>query len=52
VIFSEVTLATHSPDNSKRFAKLINERDEVQEAIQQPSWRDQRDRISLPALFD
>jgi DNA-binding Lrp family transcriptional regulator len=25
-------LATHSPDNSKRFAKLISELDEVQEA--------------------
>ena len=30
--FVQVTLATHSPDNSKRFAKLINELDEVQEA--------------------
>ena len=31
-VFVQVTLATHSPDNSKRFAKLINELDEVQEA--------------------
>lgn len=32
LVFVQVTLATHSPDNSKRFAKLINELDEVQEA--------------------
>jgi DNA-binding Lrp family transcriptional regulator len=31
-VFVQVTLATHSPDNSKRFAKLIGELDEVQEA--------------------
>jgi len=31
-VFVQVTLATHSLDNSKRFAKLINELDEVQEA--------------------
>jgi DNA-binding Lrp family transcriptional regulator len=31
-VFVQVTLATHSPDNSKRFARLINELDEVQEA--------------------
>jgi DNA-binding Lrp family transcriptional regulator len=32
LVFVQVTLATHSPDNSKRFARLINELDEVQEA--------------------
>lgn len=32
LVFVQVTLATHSPDNSRRFAKLINELDEVQEA--------------------
>ena len=31
-VFVQVTLATHSPDNSKRFAKLIGGLDEVQEA--------------------
>lgn len=31
-VFVQVTLATHSPDNSKRFAKLISGLDEVQEA--------------------
>ena len=31
-VFVQVTLATHSPDNSKRFAKLISDLDEVQEA--------------------
>jgi len=31
-VFVQVALATHSPDNSKRFAKLINGLDEVQEA--------------------
>ena len=32
MVFIQVTLATHSPDNSKRFAKLISTLDEVQEA--------------------
>ncbi len=32
LVFVQITLATHSPDNSKRFARLINELDEVQEA--------------------
>lgn len=32
LVFVQVTLASHSPDNSKRFAKLINDLDEVQEA--------------------
>lgn len=32
VVFVQVTLATHSPDNSKRFLKLIERLDEVQEA--------------------
>jgi DNA-binding Lrp family transcriptional regulator len=31
-VFVQVTLATHSPDNSKRFARLIGGLDEVQEA--------------------
>jgi DNA-binding Lrp family transcriptional regulator len=32
LVFVQVALATHSPDNSKRFAKLIDSLDEVQEA--------------------
>jgi DNA-binding Lrp family transcriptional regulator len=32
VVFVQVTLAVHSPDNSKRFLKLIEGLDEVQEA--------------------
>ena len=32
VVFVQVTLATHSPDNSRRFLKLIESLDEVQEA--------------------
>jgi DNA-binding Lrp family transcriptional regulator len=32
VVFVQVTLATHSPDNSKRFLKLIESLEEVQEA--------------------
>jgi DNA-binding Lrp family transcriptional regulator len=31
-VFVQVTLATHSPDNSKRFARLISGLEEVQEA--------------------
>ena len=30
IAFVQVTLATHSPDNSKRFAKLIDGLEEVQ----------------------
>jgi DNA-binding Lrp family transcriptional regulator len=32
LVFVQVTLATHSPDHSKRFQKLIDELPEVQEA--------------------
>ncbi|OSI31385.1 AsnC family transcriptional regulator [Bradyrhizobium canariense] len=32
VAFIQVTLATHSPDNSKRFRALVNRIDEIQEA--------------------
>ena len=32
VVFVQVTLATHSPENSKRFLRLIERLDEVQEA--------------------
>ena len=32
VVFVQVTLATHSPDNSRRFLKLIESLEEVQEA--------------------
>lgn len=32
-VFVQVTLATHSPDNSKRFQKLIDSLPEVQEAF-------------------
>lgn len=32
VVFVQVTLATHSPDNSRRFLKLIETLEEVQEA--------------------
>jgi DNA-binding Lrp family transcriptional regulator len=32
IVFVQVTLATHSPDNSKRFLDLIEDLEEVQEA--------------------
>jgi DNA-binding Lrp family transcriptional regulator len=32
IAFIQVTLATHSPDNAKRFRSLVNRIDEVQEA--------------------
>jgi DNA-binding Lrp family transcriptional regulator len=32
LVFVQVTLATHSPDNSKRFHRLIDDLEEVQEA--------------------
>jgi len=32
IAFVQVTLATHSPDNSKRFRALVNRVDEIQEA--------------------
>jgi DNA-binding Lrp family transcriptional regulator len=31
-VFINVTLATHSPDNAKRFRELVNRIDEIQEA--------------------
>ena len=32
VAFIQITLATHSPDNAKRFRELVNRVDDIQEA--------------------
>jgi DNA-binding Lrp family transcriptional regulator len=42
IVFVQVTLATHSPDNSKRFAKLIDGLEEVQGGL----FADRRGRLS------
>jgi DNA-binding Lrp family transcriptional regulator len=46
----QVTLATHSPDNSKRFAKLIDGLEEVQEAYSLTGEADYLVKIAVPDL--
>jgi DNA-binding Lrp family transcriptional regulator len=50
IVFIQVTLATHSPDNSKRFAKLISGLDEVQEAYSLTGEADYLVKMALPDL--
>jgi DNA-binding Lrp family transcriptional regulator len=50
IAFVQVTLATHSPDNSKRFAKLIEGLDEVQEAYSLTGEADYLVKMALPDL--
>ncbi len=50
IVFIQVTLATHSPDNSKRFAKLISGLDEVQEAYALTGEADYLVKMALPNL--
>jgi DNA-binding Lrp family transcriptional regulator len=46
----QVTLATHSPDNSKRFAKLIEGLEEVQEAYAVTGEADYLVKLAVPDL--
>src|ERR1700682_3351898 len=50
IVFVQVTLATHSPDNSKRFAKLIDGLEEVQEAYSLTGEADYLVKIAVPDL--
>jgi DNA-binding Lrp family transcriptional regulator len=49
-VFVQVTLATHSADNSKRFAKLINSLEEVQEAFSLTGEADYLIKMVVPNL--
>jgi DNA-binding Lrp family transcriptional regulator len=50
VVFVQVTLATHSPENSKRFLRLIERLDEVQEAYALTGDADYLVRLVVPDL--
>jgi DNA-binding Lrp family transcriptional regulator len=50
IVFVQVTLATHSPDNSKRFARLIDGLEEVQEAYSLTGQADYLVKIAVPDL--
>jgi DNA-binding Lrp family transcriptional regulator len=50
VVFVQVTLATHSPENSKRFLRLIEGLDEVQEAYALTGDADYLVRLAVPDL--
>ena len=50
IAFIHITLATHSPDNSKRFAKLIDGLEEVQEAYSLTGEADYLVKIAVPDL--
>jgi DNA-binding Lrp family transcriptional regulator len=50
IAFVRVTLATHSPDNSKRFAKLIDGLEQVQEAYSLTGEADYLVKIAVPHL--
>ena len=50
IVFVQVTLATHSPDNSKRFAKLIDGLEEVQEAYSLTGQADYLVKMAVPDL--
>jgi DNA-binding Lrp family transcriptional regulator len=50
IVFVQVTLATHSPDNSKRFAELIDGLEEVQEAYSLTGEADYLVKMAVPDL--
>ena len=50
IVFVQVTLATHSPDNSRRFAKLIDGLEEVQEAYALTGEADYLVKMAVPDL--
>ncbi|KAB2913578.1 MAG: Lrp/AsnC family transcriptional regulator [Hyphomicrobiaceae bacterium] len=50
LVFVQVTLATHSPDNSKRFQKLIDGLAEVQEAYSLTGEADYLIKLIVPDL--
>jgi DNA-binding Lrp family transcriptional regulator len=50
MVFVQVTLSTHSPDNSKHFLKLVSGLDEVQEAYSMTGEADYLVRLAVPDL--
>ena len=50
VVFVQVSLASHSPDNSRRFKRLIDELEEVQEAYALSGEADYMLKMVLPDL--
>jgi DNA-binding Lrp family transcriptional regulator len=50
LVFVEVTLATHSPDNSEKFRKLIERLEEVQEAYAVTGASDYLVKLVVPNL--
>jgi DNA-binding Lrp family transcriptional regulator len=50
IVFVQVTLATHSPDNSKRFLELIDDLEEVQEAYSLTGEADYLIKMAVPDL--
>jgi DNA-binding Lrp family transcriptional regulator len=52
LVFVHVTLATHSPDNAKRFVALAESLDEVQEAYSLTGESDYLVKMSVPTLKD
>lgn len=52
LVFVHVTLATHSPDNAKRFVALVASLDEVQEAYSLTGESDYLVKMSVPTLKD
>jgi DNA-binding Lrp family transcriptional regulator len=52
LVFINVTLSTHSPDNAKRFFKLVESIDEVQEAYSLTGESDYLVKMSVPTLKD
>lgn len=50
LVFVQVTLATHSPDNARRFLRLVQGLDEVQEAYALTGESDYLVKLSVPNL--
>lgn len=50
VAFIHVTLATHSPDNARRFADLVNDIDEVMDAYSLTGESDYLIKLAVPTL--
>lgn len=52
LVFVQVTLATHNPNNAKRFLELVQGVEEVQEAYSLTGESDYLVKISVPTLKD
>ncbi len=52
LVFVEVTLATHSPDNADKFRALVARLDEVQEAYAVTGASDYLVKLTVPTLKD